>query len=215
MGVNKLHLGMGQTLMPINVSFFPDEHARHLKHLCAIQPGAIRGHEGTGARLLRCAFFYDSHGYVLHRSLAESIVVAQRTLVEHDGDGRRRCVDPWDSESEITSLGRCASDPGLLFDFFKQCQRHARRTNQRARRNTTVQCVGASLGGAHTPWSLKHGTFAYFRQPKGTAFHGDHFVAVDRLVKAIAAKRDALVAEGKVPRGSAPGQVAKRVPGMM
>ena len=63
MGVNKLHLGVGQTLMPINVTFVADEHARHDKSLCAIQPGGIRGHEVTGARLLRCAFFHDSHGY--------------------------------------------------------------------------------------------------------------------------------------------------------
>jgi len=181
LGANKLHLGVGQNGNLTTVPGVQDDAAHHKPRMCGIRPDVISGHERTGARLLSCSFYYDSHGYVLHRSLAESIVAAQRTLIEHDGDGRMRCVDPWDSESKRTDLGRCASDPGLLFDFFHQCDRRAPR-GEAVRR---VQCVGASLGGANTPWSLKHDNSERYRSGKGAEMHGDEFMAVGRLVAAI------------------------------
>ena len=92
------------------------------------------------ARLLACSNYTDSHAYVLHVSHARKIVAAHASLVEHGGRGSRRCesnpvgprlvrlrllyetvfcdrcVNPWGHVS-------CASDPGILRDFFKQCDR--------------------------------------------------------------------------------------------
>jgi len=121
------------------------------------------------ARLLACSNYTDSHAYVLHVSHARKIVAAHASLVEHGGRGSRRCVNPWGHVS-------CASDPGILRDFFKQCDRALPALHPS---HDKLRCSGLALAGQHTSWSLRHNNDDAFRM------HSDEGTDVYPVVAAL------------------------------
>lgn len=144
-GVTKLQLGVG------NAGSGQEVNVASRKARCHEHTRGVAG--WPTARLLACSNYTDSHAYVLHASHARKIVAAHASLVEHGGRGSRRCVNPWGHVS-------CASDPGILRDFFKQCDKALPALHPS---HDKLRCSGLALAGQHTPWSLKHNNDDAFR----------------------------------------------------
>mmetsp|Transcript_48705 Transcript_48705/g.156636 ORF Transcript_48705/g.156636 Transcript_48705/m.156636 type:complete len:341 (-) Transcript_48705:188-1210(-) len=134
-----------------------DAHGVNKLHL-AVQKVKAEGRNGSpnactrllgttsfagGARLLRCPKFSDSHAYVIEHSQAVRVVTAYRLLLERDGRASGECVNPWYGDG-------CATDPGVLAAYFKQCDQ------LKGRRRSNGSCRGALLASAGDTWSLRH-----------------------------------------------------------
>ena len=150
-GVVKLQLAVGNSgeLAGIDQSV----NSPGKKSTCVEHSRTVTGWEHT-ARFLKCQDYTDSHAYVLYHAHAVRIIKSHEILLKkYDGHSFGLCVNPWGS---IT----CGKDPGVLRDFFVQCEHPKDRRPGFERRielsKEPGRCKGLALAGLSSPWSLLH-----------------------------------------------------------
>ncbi|EOD20947.1 hypothetical protein EMIHUDRAFT_435768, partial [Emiliania huxleyi CCMP1516] len=110
-GGNKLQLAVGNAGQEVDLDYSPKKYC---------EPHARNVTGWDTARLRVCHHFSDSHAFAVSHAHASAVVAAHAALVARDGRGAGACLNPWHSSS-------CGDDPGVLRDFFEQCDRPKRR----------------------------------------------------------------------------------------
>ncbi len=202
-GTNKLQLSVGNEGAIAGVQqgvLIRDKGhgGRRRRAICTSDTRAIVGWEQSGARFLSCKNYCDSHSYLLHHDQAVRLKevrhcttispspYAPLTRAPPDAQvhaalmegGEARCVNPWGSES-------CGQDPGVLRDFYGQCDQlgegRGRFKRLRLESNQPGRCRGLALAGHAQPWALLHNNTAKHRIELGGS-RNDLFPAVQSLV---------------------------------